>query len=883
MQGKEYTFSIIMSVYNVEEYIEEAIESLVHQSFNFEDVQLIIVNDGSTDGSKDICLRYADMYPNIEYYEKENGGLSSARNYGLDYVKGKYVNFMDPDDTISEFSLERVNEFFADNADINLVGLVVKYFGAKSGTHPRYDKFEKETLVVDLEESPQNYILSSAATFYRVGVFNNLRFNTNLIIAEDLFFNCQVYLENSMFGIIDSDEAMYNYRIRANNTSLTGKNKYNSDTFINITKFLYNEFKKILKEKNMQMPNFLKYILIGEITKKHKALNKMSGEKLEEFHNICKEILQDIEPERIRKFYSTNHMMKVALYTLKYDWDPEQIEYKMRDNRLYANDMKIGIPVTSPLILSNISFKKDKILVEGVYNDIIPINKSMTLRFKDSDLKTYNMKIEKTDNKFYENKVLGIFFNKAYKVRCELPLKNTSYKPYIKIAGMDIKIEFKNFLKFNIYEDYVQDAEPFKLFTAKKQIAIDGSTIEIKTKNISTRALYEIERNKFIARVYPNIENYRKYSKDDKKYILINDRPMVANDNGQAMFEYINKHHKDIASNCYFAISKNSEYYGKLKKKGNVVDIGSKKHKRIFLNSKLIISSHANFYNPFTEEETKIYKDILKYKLVFLQHGVIINDVHRPINKAKSGIDVFVTSTKKEREEILTPKYLYNEEDVVLTGLPRFDKLKDKREKLIVISPTWRTFLSGPINHEGFHEPIEGFEESEYFERWSKVLENEGLIKRCKEEGYKVLFVLHPGFRNYYRFFDKYNSDVVEIKHSEDVVYSDMFNKLSLLVTDYSSIMFDVAYIKKPIIFYQFDKDMYFSKHYKPGYFSYEKDGFGEVILKDKEIIEKIIYYFDNNFELEDEYVTRIENTFEYIDSNNSKRVYDNIMKLMKQ
>lgn len=882
MQEREFVFSIIIPVYNVEEYIEEAIESIINQSFDFEDVQLIIVNDGSTDGSKDICLKYAEEYSNIEYYEKENGGLPSARNYGLDYVKGKYVNFMDADDTISEFALEKINEFFADNNDINLVGLVVKYFGAKKGIHPRYSKFEKETVIVDLEEAPQNYILSSAATFYKANLFNNLRFSTNLLIAEDVFFNCQIYLENNMFGIISSEEAVYNYRKRPNNSSLTGRNKHDADTFIYVIDFLYTKFKEILKEKNMEMPSFLKYILIGEITKRQKSLNKLAPEKLSKFHDVCKKILQDIEPEIIRKFYMSNHMMKVALYALKYDLNPENIEYKIIDSRLYANGLKIGFPTVYPLILSKLDVKNDKIIIEGVYNDIIPVNKATKIRFKDSNLDVYNMSIEKTDNKFYESKYLGILFNEAYRVKCEIPLKNGVYIPYIKIAGMDTKMEFKTFLKFNLYSNYVDSNEPFKLFRGKKEIIIDNGSIEIKNTNGISKRMYKIDRKKYIDKMYPELENYRKYAKKNKKYILINDRPMIANDNGQALFEYINKYKKDYAMNTYFVISKNSPSYNKLKKIGNVVDIGSKKHKKLFLNSKLIISSHANFYNPFTEQETKLYKDILDYKFVFLQHGVVINDVHKPINKAKAGIDMFVTSTEKEREEILTPKYMYNEEEVVLTGLPRFDKLVNKNEKLIVISPTWRTFLSGPINKEGFHDPIDGFENSEYYEKWSKVLGNKKVLKKCKENGYKILFVLHPGFRNYYRFFDKFNNDIMEVKHSEDIIYSDMFNKLSLLITDYSSIMFDVAYLKKPTIFYQFDKDMYFSKHYKPGYFSYDENGFGEVITDEKRIIDKIMYYFDNEFKLEEKYITNIENTFKYIDKNNSRRVFENILKLMK-
>ena len=95
--------------------------------------------------------------------------------------------------------------------------------------------------------------------------------------------------------------------------------------------------------------------------------------------------------------------------------------------------------------------------------------------------------------------------------------------------------------------------------------------------------------------------------------------------------------------------------------------------------------------------------------------------------------------------------------------------------------------------------------------------------------------------------------------------------------------MFDVAYLKKPTIFYQFDKDMYFTKHYRPGYFSYEEDGFGEVITEDKKVIDKILYYFINNFEFEEKYINNIEYTFKYIDKNNSKRVFDNMLKLLKK
>lgn len=91
--------SVIVPVYNVEEYIEKSIESLINQTLD--DIEIIIVNDGSKDESKKIIEQYLSLYPEkIKYYEKENGGLSDARNYGLKYATGDYIAFLDSDDYV---------------------------------------------------------------------------------------------------------------------------------------------------------------------------------------------------------------------------------------------------------------------------------------------------------------------------------------------------------------------------------------------------------------------------------------------------------------------------------------------------------------------------------------------------------------------------------------------------------------------------------------------------------------------------------------------------------------------------------------------------------------------------------------------------------------
>ena len=99
-----------MAIYNVENYLNEAIDSIVNQSIGFEEnVQLILVDDGSIDKSKDIAKDYEYKYPNnIIFLSKENAGQASARNLGLKHAKGKYLNFLDSDDYISKNTLQEV-------------------------------------------------------------------------------------------------------------------------------------------------------------------------------------------------------------------------------------------------------------------------------------------------------------------------------------------------------------------------------------------------------------------------------------------------------------------------------------------------------------------------------------------------------------------------------------------------------------------------------------------------------------------------------------------------------------------------------------------------------------------------------------------------------
>ena len=127
-----YDFSVIMPVYNVEPFLKEAIDSLVSQDFGFEKIQLVLVDDGSADGSSEICDEYKENYSNVFVIHKENGGVASARNLGLKYASGRFINFMDSDDKFTPNAFSEVYNFFVEHEkETDIVTVPLRFFDAQ--------------------------------------------------------------------------------------------------------------------------------------------------------------------------------------------------------------------------------------------------------------------------------------------------------------------------------------------------------------------------------------------------------------------------------------------------------------------------------------------------------------------------------------------------------------------------------------------------------------------------------------------------------------------------------------------------------------------------------------------------------------------------------
>lgn len=359
---------------------------------------------------------------------------------------------------------------------------------------------------------------------------------------------------------------------------------------------------------------------------------------------------------------------------------------------------------------------------------------------------------------------------------------------------------------------------------------------------------------------------------------LFVDNDLRADDNAEHFYRYVKQNQSSV--NAWFLLNKSSPDWGRLKNEGfRLIEFGSLQHRLALLNAKFLLSSHANpaitNYLP-----RKHYCDIMKFKFVFLQHGVTKDDQSEWLNSRK--IDYLVTAGTPEFKDIANEgRYRYTSKEAVLTGFPRYDNLKKTdTDKQILVMPTWRKSLSGELmakSSKRVKNP--NFLTSLFCQQWGGFLQSTRLKKMAEKNGYKILFLAHPNLVDYLE--ELAIPDYIEIERMENCSIQQVFKQSDVLITDYSSVAFDVAYMRKPILYFHFDIDTFFSEHsYSKGYYDYKNNGFGAIASNISTLQSNLNDLLKKNCQLDDFYTQRINQFFPYDDSNNSARLYETLTTL---
>lgn len=852
-------FSVIMALYNNEKYLEDAIESLITQNFGFEhNIELIIVDDGSSDDSLKIAEEYQEKYLyNIQVLSKENGGQASARNLGLEYAKGDYINFIDSDDKISPNTFSSVYDFAMENPDVDVISIPMTFFDNQKGRHLLNYKYNEEK-VVDLLEEPDFPQLSASSAFVKKEAIGDLRFNTELVNSEDALFINKILLNNPELGLVKN--ANYLYRKRFDESSTIDNSIKKRGFFIDRLKYYFKELIDSSIKKYGKLLEFIQYTLVYDLQWMVKVENIddiLDKEEINEFWESFLDVLSYFDEEIILNYKHLDANVRGFLFSIKKsNLTSKTINNLENTGRLDNNKFYINI----------VNIKNNVLYISGLLmSTLYPENIEIVANCGNNEFKSKRF--------IYPSrkplKFLSIKYKFPFDFDLEIPIskikdKKLTINALTNDECFNLPIVFEKYARLSTSSNYMIKDNHILIFKHNSFYLMPYSFI--KMLRFEYHCLMKICRDKgpyFTSALafrlvyiilYPFLRN--------KKIWLFMDRRDSADDNAEQLFKYASSRDDNIKK--YFTVLQDSKDYGRLTSRyENVLPFYSIKQRVIYLFADKIISSHPdeNILNPFYGKNGDLYSGFITSEKYFLQHGVTKDNISRWLRKFDKDLSLIVTVSDMERQSFLVKDYNYSPEIIQTLGFPRFDKLESKNlKKQILIMPSWR---------ENIQKNEFVLKNSKYFKGLNNLLNNEELIDYAKDKGYKIIFKPHP---NLFKFIDLFDLDE-NIIVDDEKTYHELFNESELLITDYSSVAFDFAYLKKPVIYYQYSDDYNFDL--SESYFDYESMGFGEVIKGENELIILIKDYLANNCKMKDVYTKRVDDFYKFTDKNNCKRVYE--------
>jgi CDP-glycerol glycerophosphotransferase (TagB/SpsB family) len=275
----------------------------------------------------------------------------------------------------------------------------------------------------------------------------------------------------------------------------------------------------------------------------------------------------------------------------------------------------------------------------------------------------------------------------------------------------------------------------------------------------------------------------------------------------------------------------------------------------------------------------------MTWRFTFLQHGVLVSDLSTWLNGKE--IDRFITSSPAEYDAVVRDgsPYRFTTKEVELTGLPRHDALLARADRhaepdLILVAPTWRSALVSSETRRGNERTAaDGFYGSVYAQRWRTFLHSGPLRDLAQDHGRQIAFMPHVNVLPYLDWFAL--PDHVRVLAVTSCDIQGALSRCAVAITDYSSLVFDAAYLRRQVIYYQFDRRAFYGGDHlwRPGHFSFEEDGFGPVVEEEAELHRELAMALQREHP-PSPYADRMERSLPYQDGRACERVVASIDRL---
>lgn len=629
---------------------------------------------------------------------------------------------------------------------------------------------------------------------------------------------------------------------------------------------------------------------------------QVTDENSEEFLGLVRSVFEKVEDYYLLNqdgigYLSKNPQIlcmflriKYGIDAVKYDYiiesDPETGE---KDLVMYYKGNRISSVNSHYFSITVMNYIDGKVWIDG---SLISIFEQGNAEFY-AEFNNKSIKIEDTDA-YSLTKYFGIPAYRRITYHLELGLdpdrKKQSVKFFAKYKNekFQMRIAFSDhwaklsksprysYWRFNRYLCHHADnsivfkrASMFNVL--KREIQFQLNLVRINSKNsreaLRLRWLYWITHPFF----------------KKKKIWLMLDKLYKGGDSCEYLYRYSAK--LDDGVTRYYLINKDTSDYKKLVRDGYKPLVpNTLKHKLVFLNADLVLitNSHLFPFNGFTKDKSKFFRGLCNFSSMCLQHGLSVQKCAMAQRRIIDNTTGYFLASKYEYENLSKHAYGYAGFDILkLTGIGRYDGLISHDKKQILLSPTWRMYNALPVTtsegeQRGYNPE---FKYTTYYKVYNNLINHERLIRSAKANGYKIKFLLHPILSSQAEDFTP-SPEVEVIPSVGDLSYEKILTESSLMVTDYSGVQFDFAYMRKPIVYFHPEE---LPAHYEDGIFFYDTMGFGEICTKTEELVDLLCEYMDNSCRMKQKYVDRADDFFAFNDHNNCSRIYKEIMNSQRQ
>lgn len=877
----KYKVSVIVPVYNVEEFLAKCLDSLVNQTIDKNEMEILCINDGSTDSSLAILREYEKKYPCITVFSKENEGLSATRNFGIRHAQGKYMMYIDSDDMYTEETVEKVTSFFDTVYDeVDLVTFFDQPFNNQKlmQWHFRFDKYLKSEGVYDLNKYPYICQMRINICVKNMGEDNLLFDTTPGFKQEDQEYNNRILMDKMKIGYCKDGCYLYN---KSNENSIV-TTSFNA---INLFETSMDYFERLFSYFPDKIPRYFQAIYYHDIRWKFASQilypYHYEEDELKKAKARVLKLLERVDSEVILKYPLSTKQQSVYWLSQKKNSgvtpcvSNRRVSLLCGGKTVYTSD-SMDVYYINARTTDDGKLYMRLYIAEPIYNFI---KEEAQVFVCENGTNVRQLPVFLSKFGFYKaSERIANYY--AFEYECT-PEEVSTFYFYIMFDSFYVtpNIKFFKHARFN---------KKYKIFNyVEDDIYIKYRNGNFTVERLSKEEVYKTETEHAAgffekSSVRELREESVQYRKDHRVW-LYSDLYTVKKDN--AYYQFLNDFGKNDGVERYYVYTKPYDEIKDLftdEHREFLVEFGSKHHKLLYLSAELILSAFFGRtpISPFDSDDEEIfYYDLEHFKIIYLQHGVLHASLLIQNSAENMRADKVVVSSNFEKENYVN-KYHYRPDQLIDVGMARYDFIdKNKKAKnRILYAPSWRNYLAPNTSASSWQINLSKFEKSEYYLNTKAFLESDKLISILEENDMYLELKLHPIIANEAASIFKFATDrIVLADDSVDI------EDYKLFISDFSSFVFDYGYLARPVLYFVPDYDCFKVGlgHYRELDLPFEK-AFGPLALTAEDAVTEVEKICSNNFVPEKQYRERMETFYVPMEDRNCReKLYKYIVNTM--